>query len=126
MAHAYRAVGWNRQKKLYDATLLAGVAAFFALFVGVRALAEPNATLETLLIRGFGVSAFTLLHVILCIGPLCRLDARFLPLLYNRRHMGVTMFALALAHGSFAFVQYHLLGVLGPFVSLFAGDTGAI
>src|SRR6185436_12493842 len=97
MAHTYRAVGWNRQKKIYDATLATVVAGFFALFVAASALAQPNATLETLLIRGFGVTAFTLLHVILCIGPLCRLDARFLPLLYNRRHMGVTMFALALA-----------------------------
>jgi DMSO/TMAO reductase YedYZ heme-binding membrane subunit/nitrite reductase/ring-hydroxylating ferredoxin subunit len=126
MAHTYRAVGWNRQKKVYDSTLAMCVVAFFALFVGASAFVQPNATLETLLIRGFGVSAFTLLHVVLCIGPLCRLDPRFLPLLYNRRHMGVTMFGLALAHGSFAFVQYHALGVLNPFVSLFVSDAGAI
>jgi len=36
-----------------------------------------------------------LLHIILSIGPLCRLDSRFLPLLYNRRHLGVTMFLLS-------------------------------
>jgi nitrite reductase/ring-hydroxylating ferredoxin subunit/DMSO/TMAO reductase YedYZ heme-binding membrane subunit len=125
MAHTYQAVGWNRQKKLYDFTLASCVVAFFALFVGVSALANPDATLETLLIRGFGVSAFTLLHVILCIGPLARLDARFLPLLYNRRHMGVTMFVLGLAHGTFALIQYHALGTLNPLVSLFAGDSGA-
>ena len=41
-----------------------------------------------------------LLHVVLCIGPLARLDRRFLPLLYNRRHLGVLMFTLALAHGA--------------------------
>ena len=35
--------------------------------------------------------------MILSIGPLARLDRRFLPLLYNRRHLGVTMFVLALA-----------------------------
>jgi len=39
---------------------------------------HPNATAETLLIRGFGTAALLLLHVILCIGPLCRLDRRFL------------------------------------------------
>jgi nitrite reductase/ring-hydroxylating ferredoxin subunit/DMSO/TMAO reductase YedYZ heme-binding membrane subunit len=126
MAHTYQAVGWNRQKKIYDATLASCVVAFFALFVGGSALANPDATLETLLIRGFGVSAFTLLHVILCIGPAARLDSRFLPLLYNRRHMGVTMFVLGLAHGSFAIVQYHALGVLNPIVSVFVGDAGAI
>jgi len=35
------------------------------------------------------------------------LDKRFLPLLYNRRHLGVLMFTLALAHGAFSIVQFH-------------------
>ena len=39
--------------------------------------------------RAFGSCAFLMLTLILCIGPLARLDARFLPLLYNRRHFGV-------------------------------------
>ena len=39
--------------------------------------------------RASAPRALLLLHVILCIGPLCRLDRRFLPLLYNRRHLGV-------------------------------------
>jgi nitrite reductase/ring-hydroxylating ferredoxin subunit/DMSO/TMAO reductase YedYZ heme-binding membrane subunit len=124
MAHAYQAVGWNRQKRIYDATLLAGVGLFLALFCAIGAWIEPDLTLETLWIRALGAGAFALLHVILSIGPLARLDRRFLPLLYNRRHMGVTMFALALAHGAFALVQYHALGVLSPLVSLFAGDVG--
>ena len=55
-----------------------------------------NATIETQLIRALGTCALLLLHVILAIGPLARLDRRFLPLLYNRRHLGVTMFLLAL------------------------------
>jgi hypothetical protein len=37
-----------------------------------------------------------MLTIILSIGPLCRLDRRFLPLLYNRRHFGVLK-ALGLA-----------------------------
>src|SRR5262245_25261321 len=118
MGHAYQAVGWNRQKRIYDATLLAAVLAFLALFVGASAALEPDATLETLLIRAFGAAAFVL-------GPLSRLDARCLPLPYTRRHMGVTTFVLALAHGTFALVQYHALGVLSPLASLFAGDVGA-
>jgi hypothetical protein len=55
---------------------------------------DPNATAETTLIRALGTCALLLLHLILCIGPLCRLNPRFLPLLYNRRHLGVTMFIL--------------------------------
>ena len=35
MSHAYKAVGWNRQKKLYDLSLLAGVMLYLALFVGL-------------------------------------------------------------------------------------------
>jgi nitrite reductase/ring-hydroxylating ferredoxin subunit/DMSO/TMAO reductase YedYZ heme-binding membrane subunit len=61
--------------------------------------------------------------VILCIGPLCRLDKRFLPILYNRRHLGVTMFLLALAHGAFSLVQFHALGDVNPLVSLFSSNT---
>jgi nitrite reductase/ring-hydroxylating ferredoxin subunit/DMSO/TMAO reductase YedYZ heme-binding membrane subunit len=80
-------------------------------------------TIETLLIRAFGITAFVLLHVILCIGPLARLDARFLPLLYNRRHLGVTMCLLALTHGLFAVVQFHSGGSLDPLVSVLAGDA---
>ena len=123
MSHDYQAVGWNRQKKVYDRTLLLGVLAFLVLFIGFGAVLRPNWTAETLMIRGFGVGAFLLLHVILSIGPLCRLDARFLPLLYNRRHMGVTMFTLAFLHGGLAFVQFHVAGDVHPLVSLFTATT---
>lgn len=82
----------------------------------------PTATIETLLIRGFGTSAILLLHVILSIGPLSRLDRRFLPLLYNRRHLGVTMFILALAHGGFSMVQFHFLGNVNPMVSVLTSN----
>jgi sulfoxide reductase heme-binding subunit YedZ len=120
---AYRAVGWNRQKRRYDGVLAGGVFACLALLVGGGALVQPAATVETLLIRAFGVTALVLLHVVLSIGPLCRLDRRLLPLLYNRRHLGVTMCLVALAHGVFALVQFHAGGVVNPFVSvLSSGD----
>src|SRR5258706_769119 len=76
-----------------------------------------------MLMRAFGRAAFLLLHVILCIGPLCRLDRRFLPLLYNRRHLGVTMFLCALVHGGFALFQFHALGDVNPLVSVFISNT---
>jgi nitrite reductase/ring-hydroxylating ferredoxin subunit len=125
MGHAYRAVGWNRQKRVYDATLAGGIVACVALFAALTWRANPEVTAETLLIRSFGATAFVLLHVVLSIGPLCRLDRRFLPLLYNRRHMGVAMFVLALGHGSIAFLLFHTQGVLSPLESLFTGDSGA-
>jgi sulfoxide reductase heme-binding subunit YedZ len=124
MGHAYQAVGWNPAKKRYDRTLLGCVLAAMLTFGGITAILRPDATAETILIRSFGFTAFALLHVILSIGPLSRLDARFLPLLYNRRHMGVTMFLCALAHGTLSFVLYHALGVISPWESLFLGDAG--
>jgi len=123
MSLNYRAVQWNRQKKIYDAVTISGVVLYLGLFVGLGAAFFPDATAETLLIRGFGTAALLLLHVILSIGPLCRLNPRFLPLLYNRRHLGVTMFILALAHGGFSVIQFHSLGDLNPLVSVLVSNT---
>ena len=122
MSLGYRAVGWNRQKRIYDTVLVGGVLGFLACYVAVASLVNGNATVETHLIRSFGAAAFFLLHVVLAIGPLARLDARWLPLLYNRRHMGVTMFLLALVHGAFSLVQFHALGNVQPLVSLFTSN----
>jgi nitrite reductase/ring-hydroxylating ferredoxin subunit/DMSO/TMAO reductase YedYZ heme-binding membrane subunit len=95
---------------------------YLTLFVGVGVWLNPTATAETLLIRAFGTGAFLLLNVVLCIGPLARLDPRFLPLLYNRRHLGVTTFLMALAHGGFGIFQFHSLGNVNPLVSLFISN----
>jgi sulfoxide reductase heme-binding subunit YedZ len=119
----YQAVGWNRQKRIYDSVLAGGILAYLAIFVGLGAVLYPTATAETLLIRGFGTLALVLLQVILCIGPLCRLDRSFLPLLYNRRHLGVAMFLVALVHGVFSIIQFHALGDISPLVSLFVSNT---
>ena len=119
MSAAYRAIDWNRQKRLYDLALGGLLALGLGTFIGVSLLRSPNITAETLILRGTSVGALLLLHVILCIGPLARLDARFLPLLYNRRHLGVTMFLLALVHGVFAVIQFHALGDENPLVSVF-------
>ena len=128
MSVSYQAVGWNRQKKLYDLWIVAGVVLYLALFVGTSFALHPEATAETVLIRGLGTAALLLLHVVLSIGPLCRLDRRFLPLLYNRRHLGVTMFLLALGHGVFSMLQFHGFGDLDPLTSVLAsgGDVGAL
>jgi methionine sulfoxide reductase heme-binding subunit len=122
MSVRYQAIGWNRQKRIYDLALAGAVAGYLAIFTGLGAWVHPNATAETLLIRGFATAALLLLHVILSIGPLCRLDRRFLPLLYNRRHMGITMFVLALAHGIFALIQFHGFGDVNPLASVLVSN----
>ncbi len=122
MAHGYKAVGWNRQKKVYDSVLAAAVLGYLGIFIGASFLFDPEATAETVLIRALGTAALLLLHVVLAIGPLARLDSRFLPLLYNRRHLGVTVFGLGLAHGVFALVQFHGLGNVSPWVSLLVSN----
>ena len=122
MSTTYRAVAWNPQKRRYDLIAAGIIAAFLAVVLGVQATLRPELTIETLLIRTLGAAAFTLLHVILCIGPLARLDRRFLPLLYNRRHLGVMMFTLALAHGTFSIVQFHSAGTLNPLVSVLVSN----
>jgi methionine sulfoxide reductase heme-binding subunit len=119
----YQAVLWNRQKRIYDSVLVGSLLLYLGIFCGLGALVHPNATIETLLIRGLGTAAFLLLHVILCIGPLCRLDRRFLPLLYNRRHLGVTMFVLALGHGVFSLIQFHAVGDINPLTSLLVSNV---
>jgi nitrite reductase/ring-hydroxylating ferredoxin subunit/DMSO/TMAO reductase YedYZ heme-binding membrane subunit len=118
MSTFYRAVGWNRQKRRYDTTILIGVVGYITVFVAGGCLIDRRATAETLIIRAFGTCAALLLHVVLAIGPLCRLDARFLPLLYNRRHLGVTTFLVALVHGVFSVIQFHALGDVNPLVSV--------
>lgn len=122
MSVAYQAVGWNRQKRIYDLWLAVGVLLYLGLFLGVGAATHPEATIETLLIRALGSGAFLLLHVILVIGPLARIDPRFLPLLYNRRHLGVTMFLLALGHGGFSILQFHAFGDVNPLVSVLTSN----
>lgn len=122
MGHTYQTVQWNPNKRRYDLVIAAGVFVFLLLFIGISAGLDPEATAETLLIRGLGASAVTMLHVILAIGPLARIDRRFLPVLYNRRHLGVTMATLALLHGAFATLQFHAFGDTNPIVSLFTAN----
>lgn len=124
MSHSYRAVGWNSQKRAYDAVALAAALGTTAVVAVGTWWRFPQVTIETALIRGFGVSALILLHVVLSIGPLCRLDRRFLPLLYNRRHLGVLTFSCGAAHGLVALVQFHAFGNVNPLVSVLTTSTG--
>lgn len=123
MSLQYRAVSWNRQKRIYDSIIACGIAGYLLIFTASGSAANPEATLETLFIRGLGSGAFLMLHIVLSIGPLCRLQPRLLPLLYNRRHLGVATFLMGLAHGSFAIFQFHALGNVNPLVSVLTSNT---
>jgi nitrite reductase/ring-hydroxylating ferredoxin subunit/DMSO/TMAO reductase YedYZ heme-binding membrane subunit len=126
MSVGYVAVQWNRHKRIYDRIVASGVAAFLVIFVGAGKLAFTGSEAVSdpiLLMRAFGACAFVMLHIILCIGPLARLDRRFLPLLYNRRHLGVATFLVGLVHGILAVGFYHGFGRVNPFVSLLTSNT---
>ena len=122
MSVNYTSVLWNKQKKTYDLILWSGILLMISCFVVLQLILFPQITAETLIIRVTALTAFTLLHIILMIGPLARLDIRFLPLLYNRRHLGVSMFLIALIHGVFSIVQFHALGDINPIVSVFTSN----
>lgn len=100
MAVAYRPVQWNRNKLVYDAVLVVGITAYIMLFLRLAPGwldVKPVGGAE-LKMRAFGSCAYIMLHLVLIIGPLARLDRRFLPMVYNRRHFGVALFFVGLAH----------------------------
>ena len=51
MSVQYRAVLWNRQKRIYDVAVAAGVLLYLCMFAAAGAVMFPTATVETLLIR---------------------------------------------------------------------------
>ena len=122
MSVNYVPIIWNRQKKIYDRILIGFILLYLVIFSGLQFWLNPEISPETLIIRATATLAFLLLHIILLIGPLARLDKRFLPVLYNRRHLGVTMFLIALIHGLFSIIQFHTLGNVNPIVSLFTSN----
>jgi DMSO/TMAO reductase YedYZ heme-binding membrane subunit/nitrite reductase/ring-hydroxylating ferredoxin subunit len=101
MSIGFRAIQWNRDKLIYDGILLIAVAIFLAIFHFAGEILDPPHDLSgaiMLQVRAFGCCAFLMLSAILCIGPLARIDRRFLTLLNNRRHLGVATFIIAVLH----------------------------
>lgn len=122
MSANHVAVKWNANKRRYDLVVAAGVLSYLALFLLLGALLRAGDPV-VLTLRGLGSAAYLLFHVVLCIGPLARLEPRLTPLLYNRRHLGVTTFLLGLAHGGVAVGYYHGFGVVSPLASLLTSNT---
>ncbi len=126
MSVGYTWVQWSRHKRVYDAVVAGAAIAYVIGFVavskvlwrGVEAISD-----EIVVMRALGSCAFLLLTIILCIGPMARMERRVLPIMYNRRHLGVMTFLLALVHGAVGVGYYHGFGVLNPLVSLLATNT---
>lgn len=118
----YQLVLWNKHKKTYDKIIVLSILLYIILFSVTTIVFNSETSIETLIIRAFGSLAIVMLHIILAIGPLSRLNSKFLPILYNRRHLGVSMFVAALIHGGFSIFQFHALGNVSPFYSLFTSN----
>jgi nitrite reductase/ring-hydroxylating ferredoxin subunit/DMSO/TMAO reductase YedYZ heme-binding membrane subunit len=119
-------VGWTRAKLAYDAVLLGAVALYILAYMRLGPmLQQVTQPLDgsRLGMQAYGSCAFLLLTVALCIGPLARLDRRFLPLLYNRRHLGVVTFGVALGHAFQVLGWYFAYSPTAPLVGLLGADT---
>ncbi len=122
MSTTYSAIQWNHNKRVYDTVMVGAIACYLITFCGIGKALWPGGN-EVLILRALGTCAFILLHFTLCIGPLARLDRRWIPILYNRRHLGVATFILGMSHGVFATIYYHGFGNVNPVVSLLATNT---
>lgn len=125
MAHGYKAVGWTPFKRRFDLWMVAGIAAYLIIFSLVTGATQPAGESFTPLqlgMRATGSLAFLMLTFILTIGPLARLSDRFRPFLYNRRHLGVATFTIALFHAAMVLVWYHGFSEVNVFASLFASN----
>ena len=121
MSVKYIPVQWNHNKYFYDAVLLVCVAVYILVFIRVGTpAADVSRPIDGAIIRmrAFGTCAFLMLTVILCIGPLARLDRRYLPLLYNRRHFGVLTFLVALTHVVYVLNWYYAFSDIPPIEGL--------
>jgi nitrite reductase/ring-hydroxylating ferredoxin subunit/DMSO/TMAO reductase YedYZ heme-binding membrane subunit len=126
MSDRFRFISWTPYKKRYDLVLALCIAAYVAAFMFVGSViwrGDHGISPEILAIRATATAAILLLHFTLSLGPLARLDRRFLPLLYNRRHLGVSTFLVALVHAILATGYYHGFGRIGPVQSLFTSNV---
>ena len=126
MSVKYVPVQWNSYKWGYDAVVLCAVGVFIWVFLMIDAETlghERPVSGAIRNARAFGACAFVLLTAILCIGPLARLNPRFLPLLYNRRHVGVITAAVATTHAFFVLGWYFAFSPVDRFETVLFANT---
>ncbi len=127
MSVKYTPVQWTNSKIFYDLVVLALVIGYVLIYLRLTPLYLGDtmpADGAIVRARAFGTCAFLLLTLTLCIGPLARLDKRFLPLLYNRRHLGVITFLVALTHAAFVLNWYFNFSPTPKFEALLTSNTG--
>ncbi|MBO6757589.1 MAG: ferric reductase-like transmembrane domain-containing protein [Roseibium sp.] len=126
MSVQYNTVIWNRNKYVYDAILLVAIVLYLYLYIRIGPFQQDITRPidgATLRMRAFGSCAFLMLTVILCIGPLARLDRRFLPLLYNRRHFGVMTAVIAAVHANYVLGWYFNFSPTDKYVALLQSNS---
>ena len=126
MSVKYIPVQWNPVKWRYDIIMLLGVFLYLGIYiyVGPRLQTlEGPINFQVHYARAFGSCAFFMLTLILCIGPLARLDTRFLPLLYNRRHFGVMTLFVALTHAGYILNWYFGFSSSSKYETLLFANT---
>ena len=126
MSVKYVPVQWNPNKWVYDAVLIGIVALYITAFLQLGAgQADTSRPIDAAILRmrAFGTAAFFMLSTILCIGPLARLDTRFLPLLYNRRHFGVLTAAVAWTHATYVYNWYFNFTQIDRMEALLSSNT---
>ena len=131
MSVQYAPVIWWRAKWIYDAVLILAAGLYIYLYIRVapgsitpaEGATAQRIDIQILRMRATGSCAFLMLSAILCIGPLARLDKRFLPLLLNRRHFGVLTFAMALSHAVFVLGWYFSFSPTPKLEGLFVANT---
>jgi len=126
MSVKYSPVQWTRSKIFYDIVLALAVIGYILIYLRVAPqFLEHAKPVDGAIVRAraFGTCAFLMLTVILCIGPLARLDRRFLPLLYNRRHFGVLTFFVAMTHAFYVVNWYFNFSPVPRFEALFSANV---
>ena len=129
MAHRYVAVGWNRFKALYDVWMVVIALAFGAAFSVAASLAAPAGESfhpVQIAMRASGAAGFAMLTLVLAIGPAARLIPAVRPLLYNRRHFGVMVGLIALAHAALVIAWYYGSSPYNPLVALLVSRPPAL
>lgn len=126
MSVKYIPVQWNRFKYLYDGVVIAVIMGFLWIFVHITPgilSHDPAINAQIHNMRAFGACAFFLMTAILAIGPLARLNRRFLPLLYNRRHLGVLTCFVAYSHAFFVMGWYFSFSPTDRYLAVLSTNT---
>ncbi|MEO0681021.1 MAG: Rieske (2Fe-2S) protein [Pseudomonadota bacterium] len=127
MSVAYVPVQWTRNKWIYDAVLVVCIAGYVLGYIWFGApAADVTRPVDGAVVRmrAWGTCAFLMLTLVLCIGPLARLDRRFLPLLYNRRHFGVMTALVAFSHAAAVLGWYYAFSPTPPWQAVWESAVG--